>query len=66
MSPCFSSLYEPPRLPIEYLCGVCVWLGSSNLALALAAEHEVVLELAEVVLDGQHDPARVQAVKLEG
>jgi hypothetical protein len=30
---------------------------------ALAAEHEVVLELAEVVLGGEHDPARVQAVE---
>src|SRR5215212_8216969 len=30
---------------------------------ALAAEHEVVLELAEVVLSGEHDPARVQAVE---
>ena len=30
---------------------------------ALAPEHEVILELAEIVLRGEHEPARVQAVE---
>jgi hypothetical protein len=32
----------------------------------LAAQHEVVPELAKVVLRGEHDPARVQAVEARG
>ena len=28
-----------------------------------AREHEVILELAEIVLRGEHEPARVQAVE---